>query len=70
MEKKNRLKVAKTKTKIALSAFKQYIEEYAELEKEHARIPRYRMFQQMRNIKKRELLTRDFKRKMAELGIM
>ncbi len=43
-----------------IPAFKKYIAEYKKLEVEYSRIPNWRIFKQLRNIKKRETLTRIF----------
>jgi hypothetical protein len=57
------------KAKTALKEFAVYLNRYAELEKEFARIPQWRHFKVMKNLRKRELLTRQYKVRMAELGL-
>lgn len=59
----------KEKSKRLLYEFKRYLNDYAELEKEYIRIPKWRHFKIMKNLKKRENLTRDYKVKMFELGV-
>jgi hypothetical protein len=59
----------KEKARRILHALKWYVNTYAELEKEYSSIPNWRFFKQMRNLKKRERLTREFKTRMFELGV-
>lgn len=64
----NRLKSKKLAGKI-INEINWYINEYHELEKEHTRIQSWRIIKQLRNIQKREKLTREFKIRMFELGV-
>lgn len=47
-----------------------YVDKLVELEKEYIRIAKYKIFKRMRNKRKRDNLTRDFKRQMLELGVV
>lgn len=60
----------KQKAYQVVKAFKDYLNEHAELEKEYTRIPNWRHFKQMKNIRKREKLTRQYKLRMFELGVL
>lgn len=50
--------------------FREYLNKILELEKEYLQIPSWRFFKQMKNIRKREKLNRDYKVKMFELGVL
>ncbi len=56
--------------KAVVVEFTKYINAYDELLKEYARTPNWRIVKAMRNIKKRERLTREFTAKMFELGVI
>ncbi len=61
---------AKEKSRRIIKEFKEYLNKYSELELEFSRIPRWRHFKQMKNIRQRERLTRQFKVRMFELGVL
>jgi hypothetical protein len=51
-------------------ALNQYMAEWRQLEAEYYKIPSWRHFKQMRNIKQREQLTRLFATKMQKWGLI
>lgn len=53
-----------------LEQLKAYIAEWHKLEREYYRIPDWRWFKQMQNIKRRERLTRVFTQRMKKWGII
>lgn len=59
----------KQKASKILKEFKQYLNNYIELEKEFTRISNWRFIKQFRNTRKKEKLTKSFKNKMFELGL-
>lgn len=52
------------------TAFMKYVEEWQELEREYYKIPGWRIIKQIRNIKKRETLTRVYTARMKKWGII
>lgn len=56
--------------KTFLAAFRAYVSQWQALEREYNRIPSWRTFKQLRNIRKREKLTKAYTAKMKEWGIL
>lgn len=56
--------------KQAIAAFFKYVEEWRDLERAYYRIPSWRVFKQLRNIKKRERLTTLYVARMKRWGII
>lgn len=55
---------------VILEQFKSYIAEWRELERQYYRIPSWRVFKQLQNIKQREKLTRLFTARMKNWGVI
>lgn len=53
-----------------IEAFFKYVNEWRELERQYYRIPSWRWFKQLRNIKKREKLTKLYVARMRHWGII
>lgn len=53
-----------------VEAFMKYVADWRELERQYYRIPSWRWFKQLRNIKKRENLTRVYVARMRHWGII
>lgn len=51
-------------------ALNDYIADWRKLEAEYYKIPSWRFFKQMRNIKQREQLTKQFELKMKDWGLI
>lgn len=58
------------KTDGFIEAFMKYVADWRALEREYYRIPSWRWFKQLRNIKKREKLTRLYVARMRHWGII
>lgn len=50
--------------------FTDYVDQWRELDNQYARIPGWRIFKQLRNIRKRERLTRLFTARMKKYGVI
>lgn len=61
---------SKEKATKIVKAFRNYLNSYLELEREYMRIPNWRYFKKMKNIRQRETLTRQYKLQMFELGVL
>lgn len=55
---------------VILEQFKSYVAEWRELERQYYRIPSWRVFKQLSNIKRREKLTRVFSQRMKKWGVI
>lgn len=53
-----------------LKAFTAYVNEWQRLDREYSRIPSWRTIKQLRNIRKREKLTKAYTARMREWGIL
>lgn len=53
-----------------ITEFPAYLEEWRMLEEAYYQIPSWRIFKQLRNIRLREQLTRDYERKMQAWGLI
>lgn len=53
-----------------LNAFVDYVNEWQRLADEYNRIPSWRTFKQLGNIRKREKLTKAYTKQMQEMGII
>lgn len=53
-----------------IDAFMKYVADWRELERQYYRIPSWRWVKQLRNIKKREQLTRVYVARMRHWGII
>lgn len=53
-----------------VDAFMAYVNEWCELERQYYRIPSWRWFKQMSNIRQREQLTRVYVARMKHWGIL
>lgn len=64
-----RLAETKKILRIVKIKIKAYLERMVELEKEFIHIAKWKLMKRFRNYRQRELLTRNFKREMLELGV-
>ena len=53
-----------------VTAFVKYVEEWQKLDAEYYRIPSWRIFKQLKNIREREKLTRVFTARMKHYGVI
>lgn len=63
------LTLVQDKSHPMLTEFPQYLAEWKRLEQEYSRIPSWRTFKQLRNIRQREKLTKAYTARMKEWGI-
>lgn len=63
-------KITSVSSEKFFTAFIEYVEEWRELEREYYKIPAWRIIKQIRNIKKRETLTRVYTARMKHWGVI
>lgn len=64
------MKFTQDKNHPIFTEFPQYLAEWKKLEQEYYRIPSWRIFKQLQNIRKREKLTKAYSARMIEWGII